>query len=139
VPADIATLLEDPVHTEIEIGCLGGSPAPFAKRRDEMAMEVCESLIDIASALFSLPSKELRKVGRAANSISRVRQVAMYVAHVGLGLSMSDVGRGFARDRTTVAYSCQTIEDLRDDPEFDRIVSMFERVALVAFASRLGR
>jgi chromosomal replication initiation ATPase DnaA len=92
----------------------------------------------MASALFSLPSKELRGAGRSTLPVSRVRQIAMYVAHVVLRLTMGDVGRGFGRDRTTVVHACQTIEDLRDDPEFDRVVSMFERVAFAAFRTRLG-
>ncbi len=129
---------EDPVHHKAGSGPFGSPVAPLPKRRDEVALDVCESLIDIASAVFSLPSKELRKPGRTAMSVSRVRQIAMYVAHVVLRLRMSDVGRGFGRDRTTVIHACQTIEDLRDEPEFDRIVSMFEQVASAAFRTRLG-
>lgn len=83
-------------------------------------------------------SKELRKPGRTSQPVARVRQIAMYVAHVVLRLSMGDVGRGFGRDRTTVVHACQTIEDLRDDPEFDRVVHMFEQIASAAFRNRLG-
>lgn len=132
--ADMTASFDDPVQLAAE----GSAFQPVPKRRDEVALDVCECLIDIASALFSLPSKELRRSGRAAMPVSRVRQIAMYVAHVVLRLTMSDVGRGFGRDRTTVVHACQTIEDLRDDPEFDRVVSMFERVASAAFRTRLG-
>ncbi|HEY6630294.1 MAG TPA: helix-turn-helix domain-containing protein, partial [Rhizobiaceae bacterium] len=65
------------------------------------------------------------------------RQVAMYVAHVVLRLNMTDIGRAFGRDRTTVIYACHLIEDLRDDDDFDRIITMTERVALAAFSNRL--
>lgn len=111
---------------------------PTAKRRDEAALEICECLIDIAAALFSVSSKELRRPGRTAVPVSRVRQIAMYVAHVVLRLTMGEVGAGFGRDRTTVLHACQVIEDMRDDPEFDRVVLMIERVAFAAFRSRLG-
>ncbi|HEY4193712.1 MAG TPA: helix-turn-helix domain-containing protein [Mesorhizobium sp.] len=111
---------------------------PTAKRRDEVAIEMCECLIDIAAALFSVPSKELRKPGRTPVPVTRVRQICMYVAHVVLRLTMGDVGVGFGRDRTTVVHACQVIEDLRDDPEFDQVVSMIERVAFAAFRNRLG-
>ena len=111
---------------------------PTAKRRDEAALEICECLIDIAAALFSVSSKELRRPGRTAVPVSRVRQIAMYVAHVVLRLTMGEVGEGFGRDRTTVLHACQVIEDMRDDPEFDRVVLMIERVAFAAFRSRLG-
>lgn len=71
-------------------------------------------------------------------SVARVRQIAMYVAHVVLRLTMSEVGAGFGRDRTTVLHACQVIEDLRDDPELDRLVLMVESVASAAFRGRLG-
>jgi chromosomal replication initiation ATPase DnaA len=70
--------------------------------------------------------------------VSRVRQIAMYVAHVVLGLSMRDVGKGFGRERTTVLHACHLIEDLRDDPDFDRFVAVTERIASVAFRNRVG-
>lgn len=132
--ADMTASFDDPVHLAAE----GSAFQPVPKRRDEVAMDVCECLIDIAAALFSLPSKELRRPGRTALPASRVRQIAMYVAHVVLRLKMGDVGCGFGRDRTTVAHACQIVEDLRDDPEFDRVVAMFEKVASAAFRDRLG-
>jgi len=109
-----------------------------SKRRDELGTEVCECMIDIGAALFSVSSKELRKPGRTSESISRVRQIIMYVTHVVLRLNMGEIGRGFARDRTTVQYACKVVEDLRDDPDFDRVVSVLESVAFAAFRNRLG-
>jgi chromosomal replication initiation ATPase DnaA len=110
----------------------------LAGPRDELALELCEGMIDITAALFNVSSKEIRKPGRTTLGVSRVRQVAMYVAHVVLRLNMTDIGRAFGRDRTTVMYACHLIEDLRDDDDFDRIITMTERVALAAFGNRLG-
>jgi chromosomal replication initiation ATPase DnaA len=100
-------------------------------------MEVCEAMIDIGAALYNVSSKELRQTGRTAADVSRVRQIAMYVTHVTLGISMPEVGRGFARDRTTVRHACHLVEDMRDDVDFDRAVMTAERVALAAFKGRL--
>lgn len=111
---------------------------PLAGRRDELALELCEGMIDIAAALFNVSGKEIRKPGRSNLGVSRVRQVAMYVAHVVLRLNMTDIGRAFGRDRTTVMYACHLVEDLRDDADFDRIITLTERVALAAFGNRLG-
>ena len=111
-------------------------PAPqprYCNRRDEKAVEICEAMIDICAALYNVCGKELRQAGRTSNAVARVRQIAMYVAHVGLGISMQDVGCGFFRDRTTVRHACHLVEDLRDDDEFDRTVAMTERVARAAF------
>lgn len=101
------------------------------------AVEICDGLIDITAALFDVPGKELRRPGKTSLDVSRVRQIAMYVAHVVLGLSMGEVGRGFGRDRTTVMHACHLVEDMRDDPEFDRYVATTERVAIAVFGSRL--
>ncbi|MHA6644729.1 helix-turn-helix domain-containing protein [Mesorhizobium sp. A623] len=133
-----SALLKQPAQSVPE--CSKGSSGfhPATKRRDEVALEVCECLIDIASALFSVPSKELRRPGKTAAPVSRVRQIGMYVAHVVLRLTMGEVGAGFGRDRTTVLHACQVIEDLRDDPEFDRVVLTIERIAAAAFRNRLG-
>ncbi|MEO9611696.1 MAG: helix-turn-helix domain-containing protein [Nitratireductor sp.] len=95
-------------------------------------------MIDIAAAIFAVSSKELRRPGRTALAVARVRQISMYVAHVVMGLSMSEVGRGFGRDRTTVLHACHLIEDMRDDEEFDAIVAMAERVARAALRYRDG-
>ena len=113
----------------------------FASRsgsREERTLELCEAMIDIAAALFNVSGKAIRKPGRSSFDVSRVRQVAMYVAHVVLRLNMGDIGKAFGRDRTTVLYACQMIEDLRDDEDFDRIITMTERVALAAFGKRIG-
>ena len=113
-------------------------PSSSTRRRDERTVELCEAMIDIAAALFNVSSKEIRRPGRTNLGISRVRQVAMYVAHVVLKLNMTDIGKAFGRDRTTVVYACHLIEDLRDDADFDRIIIMTERVALAAFGNRIG-
>lgn len=58
--------------------------------------------------------------------IALARQTAMYLAHVTFGLTFTEVGRLFRRDRTTVAHACAVIEDLRDDPAIDRALSILE-------------
>lgn len=106
------------------------------RRREEKSLEICEGLIDLVAAFFNVSSKELRRPGRSAAGVGRVRQIAMYVGHVALGLSMNEIGRGFGRDRTTVLYACHLIEDLRDDIEFDRMVQTVEKVAEAAFRNQ---
>jgi chromosomal replication initiation ATPase DnaA len=60
--------------------------------------------------------------------VALARHVAMYLAHVAFGLTFTEVGEVFARDRTTVAYACGRVEDLRDDPAFDRSLELLECV-----------
>jgi chromosomal replication initiation ATPase DnaA len=111
--------------------------APSSGLREERAVAMCEAMIDICAAMFNVSSKELRLTGRTAKDVARVRQIAMYVTHVALGVSMLDVGRGFFRDRTTVRHACHLVEDMRDDEDFDRAVVMIERIAIAAFRHRM--
>jgi chromosomal replication initiation ATPase DnaA len=113
--------------------------APQPKKRDERVLSLCEGMIDIAAALFSVSGRELRRGGRTSLPVARVRQIAMYVAHTVLGLTMKEVGQGFGRDRTTVLHACHLVEDMRDEEEFDRHVVLTERVAMAAFRDRLER
>jgi chromosomal replication initiation ATPase DnaA len=53
----------------------------------------------------------------------------MYLAHVGFGLSMAEVGRAFGRDRTTVVHACHLIEDRRDEVRFDQMLDHLEQAA----------
>ncbi|MEZ5806590.1 MAG: helix-turn-helix domain-containing protein [Zhengella sp.] len=108
-------------------------PAPLPKRRDEYAAAVCDGMIDLAAELFNVPGRELRAPGRNVTAVVRVRQLAMYVAHVALQLTMGEVGKGFGRDRTTVVHACHLIEDLRDDADFDAVASRLERAATCLF------
>ncbi len=62
-----------------------------------------------------------------------VRQIAMYVCHVALQISLSDIGEAFGRDRTTVGHACHVVEDRRDDPAFDEFVSTVERLVSTVF------
>lgn len=55
------------------------------------------------------------------------RQIAMYLAHVGFGLSLTQVGRGFGRDRSTAAHACKVVESLRDDRHLDRTLDVLEQ------------
>ena len=57
----------------------------------------------------------------------------MYVSHVVLRLSLSEIGVAFGRDRTTVGHACNVVEDRRDDAAFDAFVSAIERVVLSVF------
>ena len=56
------------------------------------------------------------------------RQVAMYLAHVAWGLTLTEAGHVFARDRTTVAHACGLVGDSRDDPVLDRSLELLEGV-----------
>lgn len=80
------------------------------------------------SRIFDVRQAELASSSRGPAEIAFARQVAMYLSHVAGGLSLSEVGRIFARDRTTVAYACLTVEDCRDDARLDRALELIEAI-----------
>jgi chromosomal replication initiation ATPase DnaA len=85
--------------------------------------------------VFGIAGHDLRRATRGRAKVALARQVAMYLAHVGCGLSLTETGRLFDRDRTTVAHACGIIEDRRDDPLFDRALDLLEW-AVPALATR---
>lgn len=89
------------------------------------------SAISAAIALIArernVPAHLLVHPSRCRRSTARARQLAMYLAHVVLGHSLTEIARAFGRDRTTVSHACGLIEDLRDDPGFDDEVSGYEQ------------
>lgn len=89
--------------------------------------------------VFGVKDCDLRRATRGRAKVARARQVAMYLAHVACGMSLTEVGRLFARDRTTVAHACSVVEDGRDDPMFDRVMELLEQVVDALLSPRLGR
>lgn len=97
-------------------------PTDAAKRRLRLLIE------DIVAGVFGVEPEALRKPTRGQARIALARQVAMYIAHVGFSLTLTEVGELFARDRTTVAHACTVVEQRRDDGAFDASVLLLEQI-----------
>ena len=83
-------------------------------------------LIEMVALVFEVDKKRFLSPTRGRKNVAFARQISMYLAHTGGGLSLSRVGEMFGRDRTTVAHACALIEDARDDHGFDRTLSHLE-------------
>ncbi|MEM7767807.1 MAG: helix-turn-helix domain-containing protein [Pseudomonadota bacterium] len=81
----------------------------------------------VAAFALGLRSSDILSTGRGSPAVSFGRHIAMYLCHVGLGMSLSKIARAMNRDRSTVAYGCHTIEDRRDQPEFDEWIDQVEQ------------
>ena len=97
---------------------------PGSSNRYGSVRQVIEPAV---TAVFDVTLHDLRATTRGAQQAAFARQVAMYLSHVVLGLSLTKVGNQFARDRTTVAHACAMIEDMRDDPALDARLDHLER------------
>ena len=96
--------------------------APEASRDAQMRLA-----IEVAvGRVFGVESDAIEHASRGVARVALARQVAMDLAHVGCGLSLTAAGQSFGRDRTTVAHACLIVEDRRDDPAFDQILDLLE-------------
>ena len=98
-----------------------------------------QAIDPIVAAAFKVEADELGARTRGSPRVAFARQVAMYLAHVACGLTLTEVGALFARDRTTVAHACGVVEDRRDDPELDGSLEHLESAVtslLVALSLR---
>ncbi len=116
------------------------SPARDMLRHHTRPERAYRSIIDSAVAqVFAINLVELSRQSRGRAKVALARQVAMYVAHVACGLSFTEIGSLFDRDRTTVAHACGIVEDRRDDPMFDTVVELLECAVLnMLFFPRQG-
>lgn len=106
----------------------GGStdpePSSAARRLRDLLLETVADVFNVDVGLLRLPTR-----GRA--NIALARQVAMYIAHVGCGLTLTEVGELFERDRTTVSHACAVVEFKREEPGFDEAIRLLEQVIRV--------
>ncbi len=98
------------------------SPVPAARHTRSAVQHSVNLVAEYANVDVSM----IFHTRRCSTTTARARQLAMYLAHVVLGESLTDIGAAFGRDRTTVSYACNLIEDMRDDVAFDREVTDLE-------------
>ena len=86
------------------------------RQQDEHRVRLAAGLTGFA---LMIPDEQILSADKRDHRIARARQIAMYLAHVGLGMSLARIATALDRDRSTVAYGCHKIEDFRDDPQID--------------------
>lgn len=91
----------------------------------------------VIAAVFEVGLDDLSASSRGSARAAFARQVAMYLAHVACGLSLTETGALFRRDRTTVAHACNLVEDRRDEPAVDCLLEELER-AVRSLLAALG-
>lgn len=101
------------------------------KREAGQRMDPC-FVQTVVGHLFGVDMGEMCGAGRGNARIAFARQVAMYLLHVVCERNLADVAAAFGRDRTTASHACHVIEDMRDDPFFDRQMAQIERVLIEA-------
>jgi hypothetical protein len=119
-------LVETDLERQRRCGCMRGT-----RLSGQPAEGLGSLLVQTVAGVFDVELALLRRPTRGRARVALARQVAMYLAHVGCGLSLTETGELFERDRTTVAYACHIVEGRREDPTFDRAIGLLERVITV--------
>lgn len=103
------------------------------KRKVRLAADKARVEMAMAMAAGALDRTHEDMVGnkRCVKAVF-ARQVAMYIATVGFGMSCARVAGAMGRDRSTVAHACRIVEERRDDPAFDRWIEALEQSAATA-------
>ena len=94
--------------------------------------EACALTAMLAANALAVPFAKVLGATRGSRSAAHARQVAMYLAHVALGVPLAGVGRCFGRDHSTVAHGCRRVEDLRDERGFDGLIAELALAARIA-------
>lgn len=103
------------------------------QRIDRNNAYLAASLVGYA---LELKAENILMSDRGPRDMVQARQVAMYLSHVGLEMSLSRVASAFDRDRSTVSHACHKIEEMRDEAEFDAWLETLERgITTVALLS----
>lgn len=100
-------------------------PAVLKKKENDQKRGI-RLAMHLTAIAFSVSVEELRAATRRKAPVALARQAAMYLVHVTLGMNLTHVGREFGRDRSTASHACQHIEEMRDDPQFDRLLECLE-------------
>ncbi len=126
-----------PVQTTVPAIVVGGNPPDVvhsAPRRLPSHV-LCGIVRQVTAEMLMLVGDRVRLRRDRRRSSCHVRQIAMYVSHVVLQISLTDIGQVFGRDRTTVSHACNVVEDRRDDVAFDDFVAAVERVVSAVFGA----
>ncbi len=85
-----------------------------------------ELAFSLAAGVWRMPRAALSGRNRAKR-YARARRLALHLAHVGLGVSLSRASTALARHRAAARRACALTEDARDSLRWDRALDGLER------------
>jgi len=98
-------------------------PQIYGNARDRAAARLA---MHVAAYACQVEPEDVLAPTRGSAEPAAARQLAMYLAHVALHMSLARVALAFGRDRSTVGHACRLIEDRRDDPALDAQIELLE-------------
>ncbi|MBV9992556.1 MAG: chromosomal replication initiator DnaA [Alphaproteobacteria bacterium] len=98
----------------------------FEVRSSNLLPERAGMAAAVVAHVYGVTLLDMRSTTRGAPRTALARQVAMYLAHVVFSMGVSEIAAAFARNKTTAHHALRHVEDLRDDPSFDRTLRFLE-------------
>ena len=109
-------------------GNRGGRQSEARKQKiNEKHAQIANIVGSVVAHSLQVPPAEMFAQTRCRANTALARQIAIYLLHTGVGLSLNQVAPLFRRDRTTVAHACRRVEELRDDVHIDTLLGHLER------------
>jgi chromosomal replication initiation ATPase DnaA len=103
------------------------SPGVGENHREASARAAALSMVaGLVCATYGLALRDLHAPTRLCQRVARARQVAVYLSHVGLGITLSAAASWFGRDPSTASHACRMIENARDETTFDLALARLE-------------
>jgi chromosomal replication initiation ATPase DnaA len=96
------------------------------RRRAQRRPAAEKFVLQLISTTREVPRESLLQATRGDVEVARARHLSMYLMHVVLQIPLTEIGKIFGRDRTTVGHACARMEDMRDDKRFDAAVTLLE-------------
>ncbi len=101
--------------------------SPFRNRSVASSRVIAGLGAGAAAALTGVSLAAIHGRPPCRRSVARARQLAIYLHHVALGASVAACARQFSRDRATIRHAIARVEDLRENPAFNRCALRLER------------
>jgi|GEM_PF-2687473 chromosomal replication initiation ATPase DnaA len=99
-------------------------------------LSIFHLVVGVVAKLGQTSPQYLTAPRKGGRKLSEHRHIMQYLCHIGFGLSYAEIGEKSNRHRATVAEACETIEDRRDEQDFDRRL-IYVETALQAFNKHL--
>lgn len=101
-----------------------------------------KSLTEVAAPIFGAQAHDVLQAQRGGTGgkttpAEHARMAIAYVMNTALGWHPTRIGEAMDRTRYAARHACMTVEDLRDNPDFDRRVAVLEAAAVVIAADYL--
>lgn len=83
-------------------------------------------VLSLVASIYDVPVGELVHVTRGSNKAVAARQVAMYLSHIVLAMTITDLAKAFHRRPSSTLHAVRRVEAMRENAKVDLTLSWLE-------------